>query len=99
MITGYSQGDQMTTAEAISQLREALKAVEEASEKEIALIRKHGFVFNRAPGDVSNPDMEDGERWEHLAFAFYSDIAALSDRAKQVLDDTEAISDSSQGGQ
>ena len=68
-------------------LRDALEKIARAKLDAIAVVRKYGFVFTRAPGDVSKPDMEDGECWEHLAFAFYSDIAALSDHAEQVLDE------------
>ncbi len=73
----------------VATLKEALEPVVAAQAEAIAVVRKRGFVFTIAPGDVNKPDMEDSERWEHLAFRFYSDIAQLSDRAKQTLEELE----------
>ena len=66
--------------------------VEGAVKAAIKLLVKHDFVFHRAPSDVSRiAMMSDGARWEHMAFALYTDIAELSQRAEQYREDREAL--------
>lgn len=66
---------------------EVLTIVADAIQRAIALLEKYGYVFRRAPSEAIQQlqNLSDGEQWEHLAFALYTEIAWLSNKAKQAL--------------
>jgi hypothetical protein len=74
-----------------ARLREALEAVIQKSEESIERLRRHGYVFQRAPSDSVQRvhELSDGERWEHMAFALYLDLGELAQRARLLLGEGE----------
>lgn len=65
------------------------KLSEEMLPELIDLLKKHGYVFNRAPAaDVAArlDEMSDGERWEHLAFRLWTQLAEITGEARQYLE-------------
>lgn len=68
-------------------VREFVLFVAGACERAITVLRDNGFTFERFPRDmVTNPPMNEGERWEALAFSLYSDLAELASKADQILE-------------
>ena len=61
--------------EQIATVKKFLKAVKNQIEEDKEMLRRNGFVID---------NLED--RWQKLAFTLYTDIAALSPEAEQILE-------------
>jgi hypothetical protein len=61
--------------EQVATIKKFLKVVKNQIEKDKEILKKNGFVID---------NLED--RWQKLAFTLYTDIAALSIEAEQILD-------------
>jgi len=61
--------------EQIATVKKFLEVVKNQIEKDKEMLRKNGFV-------IDNLD----DRWQKLAFTLYTDIAALSCEAEQILE-------------
>jgi len=72
------EGSKVTTKAEVERTHAFLEAVRDKQEEELQKIKLNGFVFD---------DLED--RWQKLAFTFYSDIAELSMIARNLLAEEE----------
>lgn len=79
--------------EALETAEVLARRVREKQSNALLRMRKHGFVFRRAPSDaVQHPEtLSDGERWEHFAFALYTDIAEITQLAIQYIESRVVI--------
>ena len=70
------------------QPREALRRISEQQPSTMAVLRKHGFVFDTPLG---KPDEErtEAERWEKAAFTIYTDLCEVDSIARAALDSTQ----------
>lgn len=89
---GFAEGVK-ATEEKYGALHNVAEHVVRKVPEAIARLRKHKFVFARAPSDAVQrvAELSDGERWEHLAFSLYTDIAELSQEAESALEDLRQV--------
>ena len=63
---------------------EADAKVPEAQEEALAIIRRHGFVFE-TPLDKPDEERTEAERWEKLAFTLYTTLCELDAHSRPAL--------------
>ncbi len=81
--------------ELLSDLHRRLNEIAELQPDAMRVLEKHNFVFRRFPRDmVKEPPINEEERWEALAFTFYSSIVgahSMANRAIGEIDDAQEL--------
>lgn len=64
--------------------REVVKELVEAGPKARAICERNGYVF-KTPADMPYDERDRGEKWELLAFTFYTNLWEISEKANALL--------------